>query len=163
MTLSVEAVPSLPVCRTFLPMAISSGNMASNTGRSQPTSMAILPVAARWQPPDTGQSTALAPVASTSPPRRCVQKLLRAKRRRTTQKIKPATSIRATETRSAPTITRKTSFRNALTVSFRPTCTARIQFHIIGNSVRVKDLYGKVTDAHLASARVRVRSDALLD
>ncbi len=34
---------------------------------------------------------------------------------------------------------------------------------MIGNSVRVKDLYGKVTDAHLASARERVRSDALLD
>ena len=32
--------------------------------------MAMLPVAARWQPPDTGQSTAAAPVAATSEPRR---------------------------------------------------------------------------------------------
>ncbi len=34
---------------------------------------------------------------------------------------------------------------------------------MVGNSVRSKNLYGKVTDAHLASARERVRSDALLD
>ena len=34
---------------------------------------------------------------------------------------------------------------------------------MIGNSTRVKDLYGKITGAHLTSSRGRVRSDGLLD
>ena len=34
---------------------------------------------------------------------------------------------------------------------------------MIGNGVRVKDLYGKIMDAHLTSGRGRVRSDGLLD
>ncbi len=34
---------------------------------------------------------------------------------------------------------------------------------MIGNGVRVKDLYGKIMDAHLTSGRGRVRCDGLLD
>ena len=34
---------------------------------------------------------------------------------------------------------------------------------MIGNSVRVQDLYGKITDVHLTSGRGRVRSDELRD
>ena len=47
---------------------VRTGSKRSNTGRSQPTKIAILPVAARWQPPETGQSTGLAPFASTREP-----------------------------------------------------------------------------------------------
>lgn len=34
---------------------------------------------------------------------------------------------------------------------------------MIGSRVRVKDLYGKITDAHLKQEQQRVRSDGLLD
>ena len=44
--------------------------MRSKTPRSHPAKMAMLPVAALWHPPETGQSTASAPLASTSAPRR---------------------------------------------------------------------------------------------
>jgi|GEM_PF-4507541 len=44
--------------------------MRSKVARSQPAKMAILPVSARWQPPETGQSTAAPPRSVTSAPRR---------------------------------------------------------------------------------------------
>ena len=51
-------------------MAWSAGKAASKAARSAPTKIAMLPVAARWQPPETGQSMARAPLASTNWPRR---------------------------------------------------------------------------------------------
>ncbi len=49
-------------------MVVSTGRTRSKASRSQPAKMAMLPVAARWQPPDTGQSTGSAPTASTRAP-----------------------------------------------------------------------------------------------
>ena len=42
----------------------------SNAARSLPAKIAILPVEARWQAPETGLSSAIAPLASTIAPRR---------------------------------------------------------------------------------------------
>ena len=70
MTFSIDAVPIGPVCKTLRPSVVSRGNIRSNVGRSQPAKMEILPVSARWQPPDTGHSMAEPPLASTSAARR---------------------------------------------------------------------------------------------
>ena len=51
-------------------MVVSSGRMRSNVERSQPAKMEILPVSARWQPPETGQSTGSPPRARTFSPSR---------------------------------------------------------------------------------------------
>ena len=70
MTLSIEADPSGPVCRIRRPMVVSSGRMRSNVERSQPAKIEMLPVSARWQPPETGQSTGSPPSATTFSPSR---------------------------------------------------------------------------------------------
>ena len=49
-------------------MALSSGNTSSNASRRPPARIEMLPVAARWQPPETGQSTAWPPRPSTRAP-----------------------------------------------------------------------------------------------
>ena len=51
-------------------MALSSGSIASKVSRWPPAKIEMLPVAARWQPPETGQSMAAPPAASTSAPSR---------------------------------------------------------------------------------------------
>ena len=55
-TFNVEAEPKGPVCKTFFPRTHKIGLILSNIGRSQPANIAILPVFARWHPPETGQS-----------------------------------------------------------------------------------------------------------
>lgn len=69
-TFSTEAEPSPPVCRIRRPMIENTGSARSNTARSQPAKMAMLPLAARWHPPETGQSSGSAPTARTLAPRR---------------------------------------------------------------------------------------------
>ena len=51
-------------------MVFRNGAMRSKVARSQPAKIEMLPVAARWHPPDTGQSTAAPPRSITSAPRR---------------------------------------------------------------------------------------------
>ena len=51
-------------------MAVSTGSARSNVTRSQPAKIEMLPVAARWQPPETGQSTAAPPAPVTRAARR---------------------------------------------------------------------------------------------
>ncbi len=69
-TLSTLALPRSPVCSTRRPMTVNRGRIRSNVARSQPAKIAILPEAARWHPPETGQSTAAPPRAMTSAPSR---------------------------------------------------------------------------------------------
>src|SRR6185437_7690372 len=52
------------------PMIRSAGSACSKAVRSPPTNIEMLPVAARWQPPDTGASSARAPVRMTRSPSR---------------------------------------------------------------------------------------------
>src|SRR5258706_2650921 len=52
------------------PRMASVGSTRSNAARLPPAKIAIFPVAARWQPPETGQSIAVAPSASTFAARR---------------------------------------------------------------------------------------------
>ena len=54
-----------PVCRMRRPSVFRNGSMVSKVSRSQPAKMDMLPVAARWQPPDTGHSIALPPFSPT--------------------------------------------------------------------------------------------------
>ena len=70
MTLRIEADPSGPVCRMRRPIVVSSGRMRSKVARSQPAKIEMLPVSARWQPPETGQSTGSPPSALTFAPSR---------------------------------------------------------------------------------------------
>ena len=70
MTLRMDADPRGPVCRIRRPIVVSSGRMCSNVERSQPAKIEMLPVSARWQPPETGQSTGSPPSATTFSPSR---------------------------------------------------------------------------------------------
>ena len=54
-TLSFEALPSSPVCRIWRPRICNTGSTFVKAARLPPAKMEMLPVAARWQPPETGQ------------------------------------------------------------------------------------------------------------
>ena len=69
-TFKTLAEPRSPVCKIRRPMIVRNGNTVSNVERSQPAKIEILPVSARWHPPDTGQSTAAPPRSITILPRR---------------------------------------------------------------------------------------------
>ena len=49
-------------------MVVNMGRARSKAARLQPAKIEILPVSARWQPPDTGQSIGSAPMALTRSP-----------------------------------------------------------------------------------------------
>jgi len=70
MTFRTEALPSGPVCKTRRPSRVRIGKIRSNVSRSHPAKIEILPVAARWHPPETGQSTAAPPLAMIFSPKR---------------------------------------------------------------------------------------------
>ncbi len=53
------------MCRIWWPSIDSTGRARSNAARGPPAKIEMLPDAARWQPPDTGQSSAVAPCAAT--------------------------------------------------------------------------------------------------
>ena len=53
------------------PLPAGTGKTRSNPSRRPPTKIDMLPVAARWQPPETGASRAWAPTCSTRPPSLC--------------------------------------------------------------------------------------------
>jgi hypothetical protein len=58
------------VCRIWWPRIESTGSARSKEGRGPPAKIEMLPDAARWQPPETGHSIAVAPLASTFAARR---------------------------------------------------------------------------------------------
>ena len=61
-TFSIDAEPSSPVCRIWWPSIDSTGRARSNAARGPPAKIEMLPDAARWQPPDTGHSSVVAPL-----------------------------------------------------------------------------------------------------
>ena len=49
-------------------MVVRTGRARSKSFRSAPTKIEMLPVAARWHPPETGPSIGAAPAAVTNSP-----------------------------------------------------------------------------------------------